>query len=119
MMNTDQDALVCDLAETYGIFDMRKLPAVTVATLAAGLRDDSRIKLKVAGENYPLDTMLLAAIADRLSIMIWARTKDGEKGRNRPKMISDILSSKDEVKEVRGFASGEAFVAKWNEIIRG
>ena len=34
---------MCDLAETYGVLDMDALPARLVATLAAGLREDSRI----------------------------------------------------------------------------
>ena len=34
---------MCDLAETYGVLDMDALPAHLVATLAAGLREDSRI----------------------------------------------------------------------------
>ena len=38
MMALDEDALVCDLAETYHIFDMYELPCLKVATLAKGLR---------------------------------------------------------------------------------
>lgn len=45
MMNISEDALICDLAETYHIYDMRSLPLRTVATLSAGLREDSRIVL--------------------------------------------------------------------------
>ncbi|MBQ4177615.1 MAG: hypothetical protein II640_09125, partial [Lachnospiraceae bacterium] len=49
MINADEDALICDLAETYGIFDMESLPVKLVATLAMGLRGDSRIKMKISG----------------------------------------------------------------------
>ena len=51
MIRLDRDALICDLAETYHIYDMRSLPLQTVATLSAGLRDDSRIKMKAGGVN--------------------------------------------------------------------
>ena len=50
MIRFDEDALICDLAETYHIYDYRSLPVKLVATLSAGLRDDSRIKLKAAGD---------------------------------------------------------------------
>ena len=67
MMAIDKNAVICDLAETYGIFCYRELPALTVATLAAGLREDSRIKMKLSGQRVPLMIQLLAIIADRLS----------------------------------------------------
>ena len=53
MIQTDEDALICDLAETYGIFDYRQLPADQVAVFAFGLRDDSRIKLAMTNSNSP------------------------------------------------------------------
>lgn len=46
----DRDALLCDMAETYGVFDLRALPLQTVAVLAQGLRPDSRIMLRLAAE---------------------------------------------------------------------
>ena len=32
MIKTDEDALICDLAETYQIYDYKSLPAYMVAT---------------------------------------------------------------------------------------
>ena len=49
MLKTDEDALICDLAETYHIYDWQSYPLGLIATLAAGLRDDSRIKMRLAG----------------------------------------------------------------------
>lgn len=43
MILTDEDALICDLAETYHVLDYRSLPLLTAATLASGLRSDARI----------------------------------------------------------------------------
>jgi len=43
MIATDEDALVCDLAETYHVLDYRMLPLKTAAALASGLRSDARI----------------------------------------------------------------------------
>ena len=41
MIATDEDALICDFAETYHIYDYRSLDVEYAATLAYGLRDDS------------------------------------------------------------------------------
>ena len=49
MLNLDKDALLCDLAETYHIYDYKSLPCKMVATFSCGLRADSRIKMKIAG----------------------------------------------------------------------
>ena len=47
MIKTDEDALICDLAETYQIYDYKSLPAYMVATFSVGLRENSRIKMKL------------------------------------------------------------------------
>ena len=74
--------LICDFAETYHILDWRTLPLTTAAALSVGLRDNSRVKMKLAGVEAGQDTLLLAAIVDRLSLLWWAKTKDAESGRN-------------------------------------
>lgn len=92
MIATDRDALVCDLAETYGIFDMRALPATTLATLAVGLRDNSRIKLAMAGIKVPRDTIMQAAVVDRLSLLLWYITGGPKTGANQPRsMVSAVM----------------------------
>ena len=61
MVHTDRSALICDLAETYGIYDMGSLPVTTVAILASGLRDNSRIKMKLAGMKVSNELLLSAS----------------------------------------------------------
>ncbi len=51
MLAVDRDALVCDLAETYGILDLYAHPAQLIATLAAGLRENSRIYERMRAEH--------------------------------------------------------------------
>ena len=57
MLATDETALVCDLAETYGIYDYRSYPATVIATFAVGLRENARIWLKMNKMAYPLETI--------------------------------------------------------------
>ena len=45
MLRRHREALECDLAETYGLFDLRMLPARKLATLAMGLRESSRVMM--------------------------------------------------------------------------
>lgn len=119
MLKTDKNALVCDLAETYHIYDYRQLPPLQVAVFAIGLRDDSRIKMKLSGVKVSPETLLLAGILDRLSILVWQNTEDGAKDRNRPKPILDALYEKYEKEsEVSSFTSGEEFEKERNRLIK-
>jgi hypothetical protein len=108
--------LICDFAETYHILDWRTLPLNTAAALSVGLRENSRVKMKIAGVEAGQDTLLLAAIVDRLSLLWWAKTKDAESGRNKPKSIFEQLTRRPEdepEKKVTAFRSGEEIRAAW------
>ncbi len=110
MLDLDEEALICDLAETYGIFDYESLPVQTVATLSIGLRGDSRIKLAAAGRKLGTTDALLATVADYLAMIFWTKTKDGQKGRNRPKSIREALENGNKKdNEIVGFESVEEF----------
>lgn len=118
MIATDENALVCDLAETYGIYDYRSLPLRKVATFSVGLRDNSRIKMKMNGMRIPLNEVLLAAAVDRLSFLLWAKTEDGVNNTNKPKSILDELLGNEEFSD-DGFETPEEFLAAWNKITKG
>ena len=81
LIATDEDALICDLAETYHIYDMRQFDPDYIAILAVGLRIDSRIKKRLTGVDIDINTLLLAHIVDNTAINVWAKTEDARKGR--------------------------------------
>ena len=116
MIKLDEDALACDLAETYGIYDYEELPLDKVALFAVGLREDSRIKQKISGVELSLTNYLLAAAVDRLTILAYSKTKDAAKGNNRPELILSKLV-KDKAK-TQGFISGKDFERERERIIR-
>ncbi len=118
MIKTDENALICDLAETYQIFDYRQLPPSQVAIFAIGLRDDSRIKIKLSGAKVPPDILLLTGVIDRLNLLIWSKTEDARKGINKPKSIIDSLYNKEE-SDVSAFASGKEFEKEWKRLAEG
>lgn len=111
MLRLDRDALLCDFAEYYHIYDFEALPVKTVALLACGLRDESRIKQKINGTSVPVNTMLIAYAVDRLGLLIWQKTKDGQRGRNKPESIVEMLmnTGKRKTTRVDAFDSPEEF----------
>lgn len=119
MIRFDEDALICDLAETYQIYDYRQLPLQMVAVFSYGLRDDSRIKMSISKQSVPLDTLLLAGVSDRLSMLLWSKTVDAEKGRNRPDSIFDSLTNVKKESSQLTFASGEEFEQMRLKILEG
>lgn len=118
MISFDEEALMCDLAETYQIYDYRQLPLTMVAVFSCGLSEKSRIKMKLSDQLVPLDTLLLAGLSDKLSFLLWTQTKDGQKGINRPSEIVDTLTvQQTKEKSELVFNSGEEFERKRKELL--
>ncbi len=103
----------CDLAETYNIYDYESLPVKRVALFSYGLREDSRIKMKMKNQKYSFETILLASAVDRLGLLVWSKSEDARKGRNQPKSVLDILNGVTDY----GFNSKEDFEKARKEII--
>ena len=119
MAARDEDALVCDMAETYHIFDYRALPLFLAARLACGLRENSRSKMRLAGNRIELRDALLAAILDRVSFLAWAQPRDGQKNRNRPASILDrLMHEPDEREAPVVYAGGEEFEKARKQILQ-
>lgn len=99
------------MAETYHILDYRALPVDLLATLVSGLRDDSRVKMSLSRSKVAMDTLLLAAAVDRLSLLVYANTKDAQHKRNTPKSIVETLTETKTKKDYRTFSSAKEFEA--------
>ncbi len=120
MISVDEDALICDLAETYHIHDYKQLPVTKVAVFSCGLRDNSRIRMKLSGQKIPFDTVLLASMTDALKLIWWSKTKDGEKGKNAPTSITEkLFESGPKVKNEVVFDSGEDFERMRQHLLGG
>lgn len=119
MISLDEEALICDLAETYQIYDYRQLPLNRVAVFSCGLRADSRIKMKMNNQLVDINSLLLAGISDKLSTVLWWKTKDGQKGVNRPDSLVDVITNvQPKEKNVIAFSSGEDFINRRNELLK-
>lgn len=109
-----EDELICDLAETYGIYDYRVMPALLVATLMLGLRPDSRLALARSDSQATFEQTLMALQTDYLAILAWQNTEDSRHGRNRPKSITEKLAQKKTVE----FKTPEELEKARRDIIR-
>lgn len=106
MIMLDEDALICDLAETYHIYDYKSLPIDTVAILSSGLRNESRIRQKIRGFKEADSTIILAKIYDVLT-----------EGKNP---IAEMYFEKEENKNEKtfGFDSTEEFDEQYKKLLR-
>ncbi len=119
MINLDEDALICDFAETYRIYDYAALSPSYAGVLACGLRENSRIKMKMSEQIVDMTTILLATIADRAQVLIWQNTEDGQKGRNVPEsIVQKLIGQKDERDHIV-FNTGADFEAFRERLING
>lgn len=106
MAEREPDALICDFAEVYGVFDWEKLPVRLAATLAAGLGRDSRTCRALSGVPYTVSEIMLARALDALNLILW----DGRG--QRPASFWEAMSRDCEGTEsdVVTFASGDDFM---------
>jgi hypothetical protein len=116
LLALDEDALICDLAETYHILDYKSVPVKTLAALTAGLNEDTRSKRKAAGGKAPLRILLPAAILDQLSMLVWMQSKDGQKGINRPKSLVKAMTI-GETEQVKSFRTADEFQEERERIL--
>lgn len=110
--------LICDLAETYGIYDYKERDPSLIATLAVGLPDSSRIKKKYSGINLTLNQMLLAMLVDGVNISIWQRggAKKSRKPQSIFKKLTEKTKPKDELMSFRSPEEYETWMARKREI---
>lgn len=118
-----KDDLLCDLAETYHIYDYKALPAEYLATLCCGLSSDSRIMMKLAGQQNVSKELLLADIADSLRAIVYAFSDGSHEPEKWRTLIFQDAEEPDrknkENHQVKAYASIEGFQNEWKRITGG
>ena len=117
MIREDKNSWICDMAETYNIYDYKRVPVKMLGILSAGLREDSRIRQKLEGLKAPPDTIIMAKIYDLVNILLWSKTKDAEKGKNYPKSFAKMFLETDEP-EPTSYATGADYEKARAEIVK-
>ena len=119
MISIGEDLLICDFAETYRIYDYKQLPVTYAATLAVGLRDDSRIKMKISESKGTFEDRMLTMIYDIVNVIRYYHTQDAYDGINHPESLYTQLfdknyKPKEDKNEYMHFKTGEDFKRAWN-----
>ena len=119
MIKTDEDALVCDFVEVYGK-PYREYPLSLAATLACGLGENSRIVRRLSGCKFSNDTLLLALIFDKLAILQWFQTEDGQKGENQPESLyQKLVGTNGKKGKTNGYDNEKDFAAAYKKFVKG
>ncbi len=108
-MRLDEDLLLCDFAETYGVLDIRSVSPFTAGALAYGLRPDSRIKMKITDSEISFNQQLAIRAIDELAMIRWLNMGNASES-NRPKMLSELFIRKDENENSAGYDTPEEFM---------
>ena len=121
MLNVDDEAITCDFAETYHIYNYKSLPLQMVGTFACGLRPDSRIGMRISDSKLTTDQTLLALVADNTRAIAWLNSSDGAKGMNRPKSLVEALIGEKKITEnaIETFETGQDFDDEWRRLTGG
>lgn len=80
--------------------------------MSAGLRDNSRIKLRISDMPVDLETVILASIADNLSLFRAGFSKDKP---SKPFLFTEAIQGETKPK-VKGFRTAEEFEAALKRI---
>lgn len=110
--------IICDLAETYHIYDFMSYKPSYIYVLVSGLRNDSRLKMAMEEQNIDTQTILSALAVDYLALLAWFKTKEAQKNRNRPESIYEKLMNPVKKKPTKGFNSAEDFEKARMQIIK-
>lgn len=109
MLHVDRTAVLCDLAETYNVYDTQRFPARYIAMLACGLKPDSRIMMKMAGvQTSPPNLLLFALIVDELRLLRYSFMGDKK---HKPVLVTDLIENGIPQKETISFSTGAEFDA--------
>lgn len=114
-----KDALICDFAQYYHLYDLDQIGLKTASILACGLPPDSRTIKKIAGQKYSTEMLLQMGVLDALRSLEHAYISVHSKKKiPKPQSIFKLLSQKDD-KEIRTFRSGEDFERERIRLLRG
>ena len=108
-MMCNEEAMICDLAEVYHIYNYEAYEPSFIAILVAGLREDSRSKMLLSGAKFSVDQALKMMIVDYLRLIVWMN-------RNKPKSLFEEIENADNVDNIIGFSDGKSFENAWNKM---
>lgn len=120
MVGRCEEELICDMAETYHVFNWRELPLKTAAILASGLPQDSRSRMKLSGQKLKTTESMLLALLDDLRTLTWAFLQaHSETKIPAPRSVLKQALEHDQQPKVLSFRTPEEFELRRRQIIEG
>lgn len=107
----DKDALICDFAQYYNIYDYLQYGVTKAAIYAYGLPEDSRIKKKIQNRSYDMATFWQVAVIDVLKGFRYSFEKCHYKSVEKPESTLDALTGRMNENDNASFESKEEFEA--------
>lgn len=115
-----EEEFICDMAETYHVFDWRELPLKTAAILASGLSKDSRCARKLNGTKISGVEYSLLAILDELRMLSWGFiSAHSDQKIPKPQPILTQMLQQDQRPKILSSRTPEEFEARRRKIIEG
>lgn len=74
--------------------------------------------MKLTNMKVSPEMLVLARIADNTALSVYAKTKDAQHNRNRPKSLVKALT-KDEKDKPKEFKNGNEFLEEWERLVNG
>lgn len=107
-MDSHPDELRADFQQYYGL-DLdgmgRDYSTLHAAVLATQLPEGSRLARAIEPDAvWTLDRALMAVVANDLNWLVWSKSRDGQKGRNKPRIIGPKDADRDNTRHIRGMA---------------
>lgn len=119
MRALDNDALICDFAQYYHIYDFTALDLKYAAILADGLPKDSRIMMAMSGRKYQPDAVIQLAILDTVRAIEHAFIKahsDAELPEFKSLLTELLGEDAQEDIDAQWFTSADDFKAEWARV---
>ena len=97
---------------------MKNLSPQQISLFLFGLRDESRLKMKLANRKVSDQKILLSIIADNLNLLLWSKTKDGQRNRHRPKSIFNTFINIEQKEEYKVFYDSHEFMKERESLMK-
>lgn len=111
-----KEELICDLAETYHIYNMYDFTPEYIGILVNGLDADSRVNRKIGEQKIKSETYLLAGIFDNVNYLLYGMSDPKKRGNPPDSILKRLLSDEPREKE-KVFVTPDDFRETWKKIV--
>lgn len=90
-----------------------------MTTFLVGLREDSRVVMRLNKRPLTLSQQFSVMQYDLLNMLLWTKTKDAKNNKNKPKSLLDKIMHPEVKEKVNSYSSGKEFEEAYRRIVGG